>query len=52
MKKLKSKNVVQILDFIVTPNYYYIAQELCNSKTLKNYIENFPNNIVPEKNAK
>ena len=40
MKKLKSPNIVNLLDVFETFSEYYIIQEYCNGDVLRNLIKN------------
>ncbi|CAD8197134.1 unnamed protein product [Paramecium octaurelia] len=53
MQKLKSPNIVQLMDVMETNNNYYIIQEYCDSGDLDKLIENYVSQkkTMPEKDA-
>lgn len=50
MKKLKSKNIVQLYDVLETTNNYYIVCEFCNSGDFRKLLKQHKR--IPEDQAK
>lgn len=46
MQKLKSPNIVQLMDVMETNNNYYIIQEYCDSGDLDKMIEKYQYTII------
>ena len=39
--KLQHPNIVRLMDFIESQNYYYLITEFCDSGDLKQYMKNY-----------
>jgi len=52
LKKMKHENIMRLYETFETANFVFLVMEYLGGKSLQQYLKEFPDRIIPRKQAK